>query len=78
MPRSPASPCRLLLTTLRHAHQTRKMICGIRMSGTRLVAISEVLTIADTNKPSAMPTMAVMSITANCGTAQPGKLIRPV
>ena len=48
------------------------------MSGTRLVAISEVLTIAETNNPSAIPTMAVTSITANCGTAQPGKLISPV
>ena len=34
-------------------------ICGIKISGTRLVAISEVLTIAEMSKPSAIPTPAV-------------------
>ena len=53
-------------------------ICGIRISGTRLVAISEVLTIAEMNRPSAIPTMAVNRTMINCGIAQPGTLIKAV
>ena len=34
-------------------------ICGISTSGTRLVAISEVLTTAEINSPTATPTMPV-------------------
>ena len=53
-------------------------ICGIRIKGTMLVAISEVFTIAEMNKPSAIPTMAVSSMIVTCGMAQPGTLNSPV
>ena len=52
-------------------------ICGIRISGTRLVAISDVLTIAEISKPNASPTIAVSRIMITCGIAQPGRFINP-
>ena len=56
----------------------QKRICGIRIKGTMLVAISEVLTMAEIKRPSAIPTIAVISTMVTCGMAQPGTAINPV
>ena len=50
----------------------------MRIKGTMLVAISDVFTTAETNRPSAMPTIAVIKTIATWGMAQPGTLINPM
>ena len=50
-------------------------ICGIKIKGTMLVAISDVFTIAETKSPKAMPTIAVIRTIASCGMERRGVCI---